>query len=157
MQSLCPPTRYAWLACSDQGKINLGKPQVGSCNYYSGTDSNDFSAVTVPAIMRAGAANVNLDYAGSCGRYVILRADSVVVVATVVLGLQAVSLWEGQAHMCPTLCTLLQTETWPADAMRYSVSAAVLWATILLRISLFHSRSQMPTLHTCGTSQQGSQ
>ena len=43
-------------------------PQAGSCNYYSGANSSTASKVTVPTIMRAGAADYNLDFAGSCGR-----------------------------------------------------------------------------------------
>ena len=51
----------------------LSPASAGSCGYFNGDNASttDPSAVTVPAIMRAAAADGNFDYAGSCGRYEI--------------------------------------------------------------------------------------
>lgn len=55
---------FVGVTCSS----TFGEASAGSCGYYNGADSSNYSAVIVPEIMRAAAVESNPDFVGSCGR-----------------------------------------------------------------------------------------
>ena len=54
-------------------EYGFGTPLYGSCGYLSqdGTEGVNFTNVPFPVDMLAAVANINDDYPGSCGRYVL--------------------------------------------------------------------------------------
>ncbi|DBA68213.1 TPA: hypothetical protein ACH3X2_013830 [Trebouxia sp. C0005] len=74
------PEYLAQFQNSSSGESPFSTPQAGSCGYYNGADSSDYSAVIVPAIMRAAAVATNPDFAGVCGRcYEVQCASGTVI------------------------------------------------------------------------------